>query len=218
MRLTVVGASGGIGRQVLAQAVGAGHDVTAVVRRADAVTAPVRVVVADLATASPGDVVPAVHGADAVISGLGPRGRDDLGVVSRGTATLAAAMTETGARRLVTVSAAPVGGMPGSGGPGADPGDDALTRLVLAPLLRRILRGPYADLAAMESILRVGDLDWTVVRPPRLTRGPLTAGYRVALDRNVPSGRSVSRADVAHLLLGVLHRPETIGHTVGVAT
>lgn len=53
-------------------------------------------------------------------------------------------------------------------------------------------------------------------RPPRLTNGRLTARYRTALGRNVP-GMTVSRADVAHFMLAALHRPDTIGQTVGIA-
>jgi len=53
MKLTIFAATGGIGRQVLEQAVGAGHDVTAVVRNPQKLpgelSRQVRVVTADLA-------------------------------------------------------------------------------------------------------------------------------------------------------------------------
>jgi hypothetical protein len=51
----------------------------------------------------------------------------------------------------------------------------------------------------MEDILRDSGLDWTVVRPPRLTDKPLTSSYRVAYGQNLRGGWSVSRADVAQL-------------------
>jgi uncharacterized protein YbjT (DUF2867 family) len=69
----------------------------------------------------------------------------------------------------------------------------------------------------MEEELREGALEWTVVRPPRLTDGALTGAYRTADGRNVRRGLAISRADVAHLMLRLLDRPETIGQTVGVA-
>lgn len=54
MRLTIVAAAGGIGRDILPQAVAAGHEVTAVVRNPVALAdQPVRVVVSDLAAADP---------------------------------------------------------------------------------------------------------------------------------------------------------------------
>ena len=61
-------------------------------------------------------------------------------------------------------------------------------------------------------------LGWTVVRPPRLTDGPATGRYATALDRSVRGGRSVSRADVADLLVTLAARPDTAGRTVGIAT
>jgi uncharacterized protein YbjT (DUF2867 family) len=69
----------------------------------------------------------------------------------------------------------------------------------------------------MEGVLRDGGLDWTVVRPPRLTNRPPTGTYRTAIGRNLRRGLLVSRADVAQLMLAVLDRPETIGQTIGIA-
>jgi uncharacterized protein YbjT (DUF2867 family) len=90
-------------------------------------------------------------------------------------------------------------------------------RYLLSPLIRRIFGGVYADLAAMEDLLRAGSLDWTAIRPPRLTDGPLTGAYRTAIDRNLPHGLTISRPDVAHLILTVLQQRETVRHSVGVA-
>ena len=71
MKLTIVAATGGIGRLILKQAVAAGHDVTAVVRNPAKVTADVRVVQADLSRPDPVTLAAAMEGADAVLSGLG---------------------------------------------------------------------------------------------------------------------------------------------------
>ena len=73
MKLTIFAATGGIGRQALEQAVAAGHDVTAVVRNPKKLSREVRVVTADLAAPDPAALQSAVEGADAVLSGLGPR-------------------------------------------------------------------------------------------------------------------------------------------------
>ena len=74
MNLVIFGATGGIGRQVLEQAIIAGHDVTAVVRDPKKLSGQkVRVVTADLAMVNPTVLAAAIAGADAVISGLGPR-------------------------------------------------------------------------------------------------------------------------------------------------
>jgi uncharacterized protein YbjT (DUF2867 family) len=221
MKLTVVAATGGIGRQLLDQALAGGHDVTAVVRNPRALAGtPARVVVADLAAADPAALEPAVAGADAVLSGLGPRSRADAGIASRGTRAVVQAMRATGVRRVVAVSAAPVGTVPSPGRPTPprhDPGDGLVTRHLVMPLLVAALREVYADLALMEDVLAASGLDWTVVRPPRLTDRPLTGAYRTALGRNLRRGFLVSRADVAHLMLRVLDQPGTVGQAVGIA-
>jgi putative NADH-flavin reductase len=108
MKLTVFAATGGIGRQVLEQAVAAGHDVTAVVRNPQNLpSTQARVVPADLATADPHVLQPAVEGADAVLSALGARSKAEAGVAWRGTQAVTRAMQAAGVRRIVVVSAAP---------------------------------------------------------------------------------------------------------------
>ena len=221
MKLTVFAATGRIGGQVLDQALAAGHDVTAVARNPAALSGPVRAVAADLGTVDPADLEPAVAGADAVLSGLGPRSRADAGIASVGTRAIVQAMRATGVRRIVAVSAAPVATVASPGRPDPprfDPGDGLVTRRVLMPLLLATLREVYRDLALMEDALRDSTLDWTVVRPPRLTNRPLSGTYRTALGRNLRGGLLVSRADVAHLMLATLDRPETIGQTIGIAS
>jgi putative NADH-flavin reductase len=221
MKLTIFAATGGIGGQLLEQALAAGHDVTAVVRNPQKLTSAVPAVAADLAAADPAALRSAVAGADAVLSGLGPRSASEAGVASRGTRAIVQAMQATGVRRIVAVSAAPIGTVASPGHPrppGHDPGDGFLMRHLLGPLTKAALRRPYADLALMEDVLRDSGLDWTVVRPPRLTDKPLTGSYRTAYGQNLRRGLFVSRADVAHLMLRVLRQPETIKQTIGIAS
>jgi len=220
MKLTILAATGGIGRQLLEQALAAGHDVTAVVRNPKKLPRAVRTVTADLAAADPAALESAVAGADAVLSGLGPRSASETGVATRGTRAIVQAMQATGVRRIVVVSAAPIGTVPSPGRPKPprhDPGDGFLMRNLLSPLTKAAFRKPYADLALMEDVLRDSGLDWTVVRPPRLTDKPLSGTYRTAHGRNLRRGLFVSRADVAHLMLRVLEQPETIKQAIGIA-
>jgi putative NADH-flavin reductase len=220
MKLTVVAATGGIGRQIVTQAVAAGHDVTAVVRNPARVTADVRTVQVDMAAADPIALESAIGGSDAVLSCLGPRTRTEAGVVAPGARSVIEAMSATGVRRIVVVSAAPVGTVPSPGRPNPpkhDPGEGFVMRYVLTPTIKKVLRGNYRDLALMEDLLRDSRLDWTVVRPPRLTDTPLTGKYRTAAGRNLRRGVRVSRADVAHYMLRVLDEQETIRQAMGIA-
>lgn len=220
MKLTIFAATGGIGTHLLDQAVTAGHDVTAVVRNPARLTREVRAVTADLAAPDPAALRVAVDGADAVLSALGPRSRADAGITSAGTRAIVTAMRAAGTRRIVVVSAAPVSTTPSPGRPHPprhDPGEGPVLRYVGTPLVRRVLGRHYADLAVMEDLLRDSGLDWTAVRPPRLTGKPLSGAYRTAHGQNLRGGVTVSRADVAHFMLGALEDPGTVGQAVGIA-
>lgn len=211
MRLTVFGATGGTGRQVVQQALETGHQVTAVVRDPArlAVTHPELTVVtaADLTDAR--SLVPAVEGRDAVLSGVGAPSNKQAGIASAGTRGIVRAMETAGARRFVAVSAAPVGEVP--------PGEALLGRKLMLPLVRAAFRQVYADLTAMERVIADSATEWTVVRPPRLLDRPLTGRYRTAVGGNVPNSRTISRADLAHAMLAVLDDPTTVRQPVGVA-
>src|SRR5215469_18730765 len=142
MKLTIFAATGGIGHQVLEQAVAAGHDVTAVVRNPGKLSSErVRVIQADLATADAEALAPAVSGADAVLSGLGPRSKAEFGIVTQGTRAIIGAMQATGVRRIVVVSAAPVGTVASPGRPHPpkhDPGDGFFMRHLLSPGIKAV--------------------------------------------------------------------------------
>jgi hypothetical protein len=156
-----------------------------------------------------------------VLSGLGPRNARQAGITSVGTRAIVAAMKATGARRILVVSAAPVSTVPSPERPNPprhDPGEGFVMRNVLTPMVKRVLRAHYHDLAIMEDVLRTSGLDWTSVRPPRLTDKPLTGVYRTALERNLRGGALIPRADVAHFMLAAVNDPATIGHAVGIAT
>jgi putative NADH-flavin reductase len=219
VKLTIVAATGGIGRQLLEQAIAAGHDVTAVARKPQDL-AVARAVAADLATVDPAALQPAVADADAVLSALGPRTKADADVAARGTKVIMQAMRAGGVRRIIVVSAAPIGTIPSPARPHPprhDPGDGFIIRYLADPIVKRALREHYADLARMEDVLRASDLDWTAVRPPRLTDKPATGRYRTAYGQNLRRGVFVSRADVAHYMLSALDNAETFRQTVGIA-
>ncbi|QTE00272.1 NAD(P)-dependent oxidoreductase [Streptomyces cyanogenus] len=209
MKLTVFGATGGIGRELVRQALDAGHEVTAVVRdpaRLDVTGDRLEVVRSDLT--DPEALRGAVRGRDAVLSGLGARRRRDAGVATRLIRTVLAAMEAEGVRRLLVVSAGPVGPAPAGDGP--------LDRGVRG-LVSAILKDVYADLRAMEAELARSGTDWTSVRPPRLQNKPLTGRYRTVVGGFPPRGRFIARADVAHAMLSMIDAGETLKQGVGVA-
>jgi putative NADH-flavin reductase len=221
MKLTIIAATGGVGRELLQQGLAAGHDVTAVVRNPGKLSSQVRAVTADLTAPNQAALESAVAGADAVLSGLGPHSNSDAGIAATGTRATVAAMTATGVRRIVAVSAAPVSTVPTPSRPHPpkhDPGDGFYMRHLFSHVAGAMFGKVYADLAQMEDILAGSGLDWTVVRPPQLTDKPLTGTYRTAYGQNIRGGWSVPRADVAHLMLAVLGQPGTIRQAIGIAS
>jgi putative NADH-flavin reductase len=209
VRLTVFGATGGTGTQVVRQALARGYEVTAVVRdpsRLPATGDGLRVVQADVM--DPAGILDPLERADAVVSALGVRRGQPATVCGDGITSILAAMGKTGVRRLVAVSAS---------GPYVDAGDGPITRYVAKPLVQRILREGFIDFDRMERLIRAGDRDWTIMRPPQLTNRPATGKYRRALDLNIRGGIRIRRADLATATLDCLTDPSTIRHTIGVA-
>jgi len=209
MRLTVFGATGGIGQELVRQALAAGHQVTAVVRDPARFTVTgegLDVFQADMR--DPEALRPAVAGRDAALSGLGARRRSDAGIATELTRSVLRAMEAEDVRRLLVVSAAPVG---------PEPENSPLLDRAMLGLINSLLKGVYDDLRAMEGELAGSATDWTAVRPPKLTNKPVTGTYRTVVGGNPRSGRSISRADVAHAMLAMTEDPATVKQGVGVA-
>lgn len=209
MRLTIFGATGRTGRELVEQALAAGHEVTAAVRNPGGLPLQherLRVARADVF--DPAAIAPLVEGRDAVVSALGARPSDDVTICSRATRSIAEAMRVVGVRRIVVVSASPVS--PGGAG------DRFLYRTFAKPVLKAILRKAYADMAVMEDQLARSGLDWTIVRPPRLTDKGRTGRYRTARDRNVPGGYTLSRSDLADAILRLLPDTSAVRAAIGI--
>ncbi|MEU8889193.1 NAD(P)H-binding protein [Streptomyces sp. NPDC048442] len=209
MKVTVFGATGGIGQEIVKQALAAGHEVTAVVRdpaRFAVTGGRLTVFRADLK--DPEGLRKAVAGREAVLSGLGARSRKDVGVAATLTRTVLRAMEAEGTRRLVVVSAAPVG---------PPPERQPLVDRIVGRVISAVLKGVYDDLRVMEGELARSATDWTSVRPPKLTDKPLTGTYRKVVGGTPRSGRTIARADVAHAMLAVLDDPAAVKQGVGVA-
>ncbi|MET9372950.1 SDR family oxidoreductase [Streptomyces sp. NPDC002992] len=209
MKLTVFGATGGIGQEIVRQGLAAGHQVTAVVRDPARFTVEgERLEVRQADLTAPETLRGAVAGRDAVLSGLGARSRADAGIAARLTRSVLAAMEAEHVRRLLVVSAAPLGPVPD--------GHTVLDKTMLA-IINSVLKDVYDDLRVMEGDLAASATDWTSVRPPKLTNKPVTGRYRSVVGGNPPRGRSLARADVAHAMLAMIDDPATVKQGVGVA-
>lgn len=206
MKIVVFGASGGTGKEVIKQALAAGHTVTAFFRD------PARLAMADPAlTVVVGDafdplaVSEAVAGQDAAVVSLGSRDRNDSTSRSRGTAHVIQAMQEHQVRRLVVVSA---------GGTG-----DSYDQLpvMFKAIVKTFLRNTYIDHEQQEKHVQESGLDWVIVRPPGLTDGPVTGEYHVYAPGEKMRSGQISRADVAHFTLAQLTGDRYLGQAITIA-
>lgn len=191
-KLVVLGATGGTGRQIVSQALDAGHQVTAVVRHPDRM--PIR---HERLTLAIGDVTAggplldeAVRGKDAVISALG-RGHSFKadGLMQHAVPSIISAMQANRVRRLIFMSAMGVG----------DTSHDS--PLIPRIFHRLLLRDIFADKRVAEELIKRSDLDWTIVHPTGLTNGPRTGRYRSGEHLPMHGFPTISRADTAHFLL-----------------
>jgi putative NADH-flavin reductase len=203
MRLFVLGATGAIGQHLLRIGLEHGHHLTAFVRSPSKISQR-----SDLLKVIEGDVFNAsrltqcLAGHDCVLSAFGPTTlrtttlRRDFG------RTLALALRNSSVPRVEIVSAAFL--FPNIG--------------ILGYFLTRTLfRKMAPDMAGMESEIMQNGIDWTIVRPPRLTNGPATHAYRIADDHLPKGGTVVSRRDVAEFMIGEAESPAHIRHIVGIA-
>ena len=207
MKLVVLGATGGTGLEIVRRAVDQGHSVTAFVRSAERLT-PFR----DRITVRQGDLLnsnelgQAIRDHEAVLSGFGPRlpiSKTDEDLLHRFALTLTTAMHHAGIKRVVVESTAFL-----------------FKDSVVPPTYlfgRLFFSGVVVDASAMEQVLRKSELDWTIVRPPKLTDKPYTGRYRVREGHLPHFGFSISRADVADCLIKAAENPATIGKVLGAS-
>jgi putative NADH-flavin reductase len=204
MKLFVLGGTGGTGKQLVAQALAAGHEVT-VFARDRAKCGPdhplLRVVVGDLRNGA--GLADAMRGHDAVISAIG-RGYSFKSehLIEQTVPGVIAAMKAAGVRRLLFTSAVGVGA------------SFADSPFMAKLFFLTLLRGIYADKLIGDQLIRQSGLDWTIVQPSQMTDGPLTRSYRSG-ERLALRGRAqISRADTAHFLLAKVADPAAIGKTL----
>ena len=197
MRVVIAGGHGQIALLLEKVLADRGHHAVGVVRNPDHVddveATGAEAVVLDLEKADVADLTDVVKGADAVVfaAGGGPNsGAARKETVDKGAAVLLAeAAEQAGVRRYVMVSA--------MGTDKADPDSDDVFQVYLRAK------------KAADDDLRSRDLDWTVVRPGRLTDDPPTGRVQVG---TLPRGE-IARADVAAVLAAALDQDATIGKT-----
>lgn len=198
MKLVVFGASRGVGRQVVEQALAAGLEVAAFARDPSVLSPHQSLTILRGDALNAAAVDEAVRGRDVVVVTLGAGNTGDSTVRSQGTANVVRAMRSAGVKRLVAVSSFGVGNS--RKGP-------------IAALAWLFLRKALEEHEHQERIIKESGLDWTIVQPTRLVDESRTGKYHIGT-----YGRGkISRADVAEFILKALFGSEYIGKAVVVS-
>lgn len=209
MKVVVFGASGKTGREIVTQALEKGHEVTAVVREpgsmAALTNARLRVIKGDATNA--GSFKDALRNQDAVVSALGIssfwKSLQPMSFHRETAHIITEQMLREKVERLICMTS--VGVMQNPGAP-----------FWYNTLVQPLLRHKYEDMRQMEQIVRKSGLQWTIVRPFRLINGKRTGVYRIAAEESLPDASSISRADVADLLLKELERKDHLRQAIAV--
>lgn len=197
--ILIMGATSGIGRCALDEAVRRGLSVRAFGRSADTLEATDMVEPFKGDATSGADVARAVQGVSAVIYALGITERlamlwEEETLFSQTTRVLIDAMSGMAQTRLVAVT-----------GFGAGRSKASMS-WVERTGHRAILGKPYADKDRQEALIEASQLEWTIVRPVILTTGVRTDDYKVLRDPKTWRNGLISRASVAHYLIDAVER------------
>jgi putative NADH-flavin reductase len=204
MKLTIFGATGRTGLCLVEQALAAGHEVTVMIRNPAALALKherLRVMVGVVQNRA--DVEAAVKGNDAVLSSLGTNQRG-VTVCTDGARNILAAMDAHGVKRLVAISAY-----------GAA---ESHHRNLYNFMLWAALKEKMLDKEQMESLIKGSPVDWTLVRPPYMTKGPHTGCYRFGKNLRMSLVSHISRSDVAEFILQHLTDTATFRQALSITS
>jgi putative NADH-flavin reductase len=207
MKLVVLGATGGTGIEFVRESLKRGHAVTALVRnpaRLSEFQGRIRVEEGNLLDR--GALAKVLENHNAVLSGFGPRvpiAKSDAHLLEQFAAALTGAIEDARVRRLVIISTA------------------FLFKDSIVPptyLLGKLLfPSVVTDSAALEETVQESSAEWTIVRPPQLTDGPMTGTYRERIGHLPRLGFKISRADVAHYFVKAIEKSDVVRKIVGIS-
>ena len=137
-------------------------------------------------------VAETVAGTHAVCCVIGPRPPSQEAFCAAATTAIVAGMRPAGCRRLLCLTGAMIGGAQGN---------RSWPMEWMARSFARHAPGLARDREEQERIVAASGLDWTIVKPPRLTDGPATGRVRAGTDVRVGLLSRISRADLAGFML-----------------
>jgi len=206
MQVAILGASGMTGKQLIEQALAAGHTVLALARSPEKILFDdPRVIKRKADGFDDASVIAALEGAEAVITTVGKRDLRDkrINLSTAAHHGVIAGMREHNIRRLLVISSTGAARIKRKG----------IQRNIYLFLRRKY----YADMYEMEGQVMGSGLDVTMLRAPLLYDGPVTGQYRVIENEDYQNGIKISRADVAHFLIKEMTGNSWVNRVIAIA-
>lgn len=205
--ILIFGATGRTGKNLINQGLAQGYDITAFVR--DPHRLQIQNKHLDILTGSisnPSQVSKAINEQDVIISVLGNKTSQALGktitTISEATKNILKGMLKKKVKRLIFVTSFGVS-------------DNIFFPEKL--FIRLVLRNIFADIPNQEKLIKESGLEWTIVRPARLTNGAGIGSYKAKENLPINLFSHISRSDVADFLLKCVTNKQTIGKTITIS-
>lgn len=206
-KVSIFGATGGTGQELVRQALQQGHQVTAFVRNPKKIKLTddnLRIVKGDVLNYE--DVLSGVANQDVIMCCIGLPASDKSSLRQKGTANIIKAMRNKGVHRLVCQTSLGFG-------------DSKVVlpwymKYLIVPL---ILENAFKDHALQESEIEKSDLDWTIVRPGNMTNGEKTGSYKFGFKPTEKIKLKISRADVAQFMLNLINKKNYHFQKLGIS-
>ena len=202
MRIAVIGASAGVGLELVHQLLERGHSVRTLSRSVETIPDHPRIKTVRGSSLNEADVAKAIDSAEAILVTLGTgKSTKATGLYSGSAAAILNALKSSTTKPPLIVLT------------GFGAGDSwNYNSLLMKALFSLFLKDVYAEKTQMEQLISKGYANSMFVRPGRLTNGALSMQYRVftELDKNTQVG-PISRKDVAHFMAEQAEHPNFIG-------
>ncbi|HWL22765.1 MAG TPA: NAD(P)-binding oxidoreductase [Ureibacillus sp.] len=204
MKIIVFGATGGVGQNVVKQALEKGVEVTAFVRtpsKIEVVHENLNVIQGDAFNKD--EVAAAITGHDVVVSCLGSsQGMKKSNELEEMTKNIVDGMQAHNIKRIIYTASAGINNeIPGISG----------------KMVMKMLKNALIDHRSAVDYIEAHGLNYTIVRPMGLTNNDLTGKYREAKVGVPDKARSISRADVAHFIVKVFNDEQYENSSISIA-
>jgi len=204
MKLFVIGATGGVGKEVVKQALDVGYEVTAFVRDpSKLLVAHTHLHIVQGDGLDKDSLITALEGHDAVICTVGGKNLGASTLMSTVTNHLIEGMKQHNIDRIVYCASA---------------GIHKELKGMMGKLITFLLRKVLADHTQAYESLVASKLRWTIARPMSLTNGPLLGSYNEVLNGGAPKGYSIARADVAAFMIKAVQDNQYVEQSVGLSS